>query len=196
MIRLATSSDAPQIADIYRPFVLETPVSFENEAPNAEEMVNRINTVLLTHPWLVADREGQVMGFAYSSPHRTRFHYQWSVDVTVYVHPNYRRCGVGRALYHALLKVLSLQGFVMAHAGITLPNAGSIGLHESMGFMPIGTYRNVGHKLGKWHDVGWWGLELLDPASDPQNPKPLNDIVSSEAWNQALSEGSTFLNEI
>ena len=95
-------------------------------------------------------------GYAYASPHRERAAYASSCDVAVYVDPAFARQGIGRALYGALLSAMRARGLHAAFAGIALPNAGSIGLHEAMGFTPVGTYREVGWKLGSWRDVGWW----------------------------------------
>ena len=108
------------------------------------------------YPYLVADREGTVLGYAYASEHRSRAAYRISVDVTCYVAGTARRAGVGRALYGALIGSLAQAGFHSAHAGITLPNEASVGLHEAMGFCKVGVYREVGYKLGAYHDVGWW----------------------------------------
>ena len=102
----------------------------------------------------MCESEGRILGYAYAGAHRTRAAYQWSVDVPVYVHTNARQIGVGRALYRSLFGLLTLQGSCNAFAGITLPNPAGVGLHESLGFKPIGIYRDVGHKLGRWHDVG------------------------------------------
>ena len=111
-----------------------------------------------------------VLGYAYASRHRDRAAYQWSIDVSVYVRADAHRRGIGRALYAALLRIVTAQGFYRAYAGITLPNASSVGLHEAMGFRPVGVYRAVGYKLGAWHDVGWWDLALA--AAGPAPPPP------------------------
>jgi L-amino acid N-acyltransferase YncA len=155
-VRPASSNDAARCADIYRPFVTDNWVSFELAAPDAEEMARRIAAYAGSHGWLIAEREGEVLGYAYGSPHRTREAYASSCDVAVYVDPAFARMGVGRALYDTLLSVLKGRGFHAAFAGIALPNPGSIALHEAMGFAPVGTYREVGWKLGGWRDVGWW----------------------------------------
>jgi len=118
----------------------------------------------------VAERAGGIAGYAYASRHRERRAYQWSVDVSCYVDARFRRRGVGGALYRVLLALLARQGFFNAYAGITLPNAASVALHESAGFRPIGVYRRVGYKLGAWHDVGWWGREIAAPRDDPPEP--------------------------
>jgi len=156
LIRAATTADAAAIQAIYAPVVEHTAISFEETPPSVAEMAARIEAVMKDYPYLVAELDGQVAGYAYASQHRTRAAYRTSVDVSVYIAEGARRSGVGRALYGKLLPELSGRGFHAAFAGIALPNEGSIALHESMGFTPLGIYREVGRKLGKWHDVGWW----------------------------------------
>jgi L-amino acid N-acyltransferase YncA len=172
MIRLATKDDAPQIAAIYRPFCVDNCVSFETEAPGPDEMAARIDKIRARFPWLVDVRDGLVAGYAYASPHRERAAYRWVVEVTVYIHENYRGKGVGRALYTELFKRLREQGLYRAYAGILIPNPASQGFHESMGFEPVGVYRKVGYKLGAWLDVGWWVLEIQPAKDAPSDPKP------------------------
>jgi len=186
-IRLATSDDAAEMAAIYSHFVLNTPTSFESEPPNEEEMRRRITATTERYPWLVCDVDGGVAGYAYASQHRVRYHYQWSVDVGVYVHENFRRQGIATDIYRALLAVIPLQGYVSAYAGITLPNPASVALHESMGFIPVGIYRNVGFKLGSWHDVGWWQLTLIDPPAEPKNLLTLAEVLTCPDWEAALA---------
>ncbi|HEY0512742.1 MAG TPA: arsinothricin resistance N-acetyltransferase ArsN1 family B [Thermoanaerobaculia bacterium] len=193
MIRLASERDAAAIQRIYAPFVLQTAVSFETAAPGVDEMRSRVVATLARLPWLVCERQDEVIGYAYASPHRARAAYGWSVDVTVYVHEDHRRNGVGRALYASLLQVLRLQGFYNAYAGVTLPNPGSVGLHEAMGFRPVGIYRDVGHKLGQWHDVGWWQLALQAHAAAPAAPATLDAVVGGAAWDAAVQSGLAFL---
>ena len=147
--------DAAACAAIYAPFVTESWISFELEPPTADEMAARIADYGASHAWLVAEQDGRVAGYAYGSPHRSRAAYASSCDVAVYVDPAFARRGIGRALYGALLPRLA-ERFHAAFAGIALPNNASVGLHEAMGFTPVGTYREVGWKLGGWRDVGWW----------------------------------------
>jgi phosphinothricin acetyltransferase len=175
-VRLASPGDGDAIARIYRPVVRDTSISFETEPPTGEVMAERIKTTLASHPYLVADRGGEVVGYAYASRHRERAAYRWSVDVTVYVAPHAHRTGVGRALYGPLLSILRAQGFHSAFAGIALPNTGSVALHEAMGFTLVGIYRNVGFKHGKWHSVGWWGLELVDVVEEPRELLALSSL--------------------
>jgi phosphinothricin acetyltransferase len=192
MIRLAEERDAEAIQRIYAPFVLQTAVSFEIEPPSADEMRSRIAATLARLPWLVCERQENVIGYAYASPHRARAAYGWSVDVTIYIHEEHRRHGVGRALYTSLLAALRLQGFYNAYAGVTLPNPGSVGLHEAMGFQPVGIYRDVGYKFGKWHDVGWWQLALRD-RSAPAAPENLASVVAGAGWEAAMRSGLALL---
>ena len=164
--------DAPACAAIYAPSVEDNPTSFEERAPDATEMTTRIRRIQTTHPWLVAERGDSVVGYAYACPHRQRTAYRWSVDVSVYVAAGHLGEGIGRALYTALFERLRAQRFRMAYAGITLPNAASVALHESLGFTQVGTMREVGWKLGAWRDVGWFQLELA-PAGSERPPEPL-----------------------
>jgi phosphinothricin acetyltransferase len=115
--------------------------------------------------------------------------YQWSVDTSVYVHSECRRCGIGRGLYTSLFEILAAQGYFNAYAGITLPNPGSVGLHESVGFHPVGVYRNVGYKEGVWYDVGWWQRVLQPPGRTPQLPSNLAAIQSDPDWERMLQAG-------
>jgi L-amino acid N-acyltransferase YncA len=120
-----------------------------------------------TYPWLVAERAGELAGYAYAGAHRVRAAYRWAADVSVYVSPDRHRMGVGRELYEALFDRLREQGVRVVCAGVTLPNEASVGLHEELGFTPVGVYPRIGWKLGSWHDVGWWQLALLPQGSDP-----------------------------
>lgn len=175
-LRLATGDDAPAIAAIYAPIVRDTVISFEAEPPTVEEMRGRIERALEIFPWLVCERDGLIAGYAYASKHRERLGYQWSVDVSCYVHPDARSLGIGQSLYRGLLRILRKQGFQNAFAGIALPNAASVRLHESVGFVAIGTYREVGYKLGAWHDTGWWQCRLGEAMADPKAPRPLHEL--------------------
>jgi L-amino acid N-acyltransferase YncA len=156
MIRSADQGDAARCAEIYRPFVTDSWVSFEIDPPDEAEMARRIDDYGRTHGWLVFETGGKIAGYAYGSPHRTREAYQTSCDVAVYVDPAFARRGIGRALYAALLPLLRERGYHAAFAGIGLPNEGSIGLHRAMGFTPVGVYKEVGWKMGGWRDTSWW----------------------------------------
>lgn len=177
-IRLARADDAPRIAEIYAPHVSDRPTSFEMEPPDAAAMAGRIAAVLRQWPWLVWDEGQGAIAYAYASAHAERIAYQWSVNVSVYIDSAHQRRGLGRALYARLFEILRAQGAYSAFAGITLPNAASVGLHAALGFEHIGVFRNAGHKLGAWHDVAWMGLALQQPkaGAEPGVPTALPDL--------------------
>ena len=189
MIRIARAEDAAEVAAIYAPFVTDSATSFEYSPPDAAEMAARIASALAYAPYLVSEARDGILGFAYASKHRDRAAYQWSVDVSVYIHERARRQGVGRALYTSLFALLRLQGFYTAHAGISLPNPASVGLHEALGFQPVGVYRSVGFKRGAWHDVGWWQLALRERTGTPDPPRSLADAQRDPEWVRALAAG-------
>jgi phosphinothricin acetyltransferase len=169
-IRNGQERDAPRCAEIYAPYVLDSAISFETDAPSAEEMARRIAAAQEGHAWLVLEDAGDVVGYAYGGPFMARAAYRWSTAVSVYLEQDRRRTGAGRALYEALFERLAARGFRTALAGITLPNEASVGLHRALGFEPVGTYRRVGWKAGAWHDVAWLQRPLGD---DDGPPAPL-----------------------
>lgn len=186
MIRIAQEDDAKAILDIYTPYVVRTAISFENNPPTLTEMRQRILRTLQTYPWLVYERAGSLTGYAYASAHRSRLAYQWSVDTAIYVDTQTQRSGVGRTLYTALFALLRLQGFYNAYAGIAQPNPASVGLHEAVGFQAFAQYNQVGFKLGRWHDVGWWHLELQPKQANPVSPTPFATLERNSQFIQAL----------
>jgi len=165
------SRDAAACAAIYAPHVEGSAVSFEERAPDAAEMGARIERYGASHAWLVAEREGEVVGYSYATAFNERPAYRWSTSVSVYIAKGARGEGVGRALYEALFERLREHGFRMACAGITLPNEASVGLHESLGFERTGVNPEIGFKGGAWRDVGWFQLELA-PAGEGAPPEP------------------------
>lgn len=165
------SRDAAACAAIYAPHIESSAVSFEERAPDAGEMAARIERSRASHAWLVAERDGEVLGYAYATAFNERPAYRWSAGVSVYIGESARGQGVGRALYNALFERLRERGFRMACAGVTLPNEASVGLHESLGFERVGVNREIGWKHGAWHDVGWFQLELA-PAGEGPPPEP------------------------
>jgi phosphinothricin acetyltransferase len=165
--------DAAACAAIYAPYVEQTAISFEAQPPDALEMEARISRYVATHPWLVAEQGGEVVGYAYACRHMERAAYRWAADVSVYVASNRRGEGLGRSLYERLFVHLRRQNFQIACAGITLPNDASVGLHETLGFLRVGISPRIGWKAGSWHDVSWWQLELEPVTSGtPLEPLP------------------------
>jgi phosphinothricin acetyltransferase len=178
-LRLASAADAVAIAEIYAPIVESTAISFEVAVPTVDEMRMRIEKTLATYPWLVADGDGAVLGYAYAGRWRERAAYRWSVEVTAYVAETSRGQGVGGALYRALFRILEAQGFHRAFAGITLPNDPSVALHESVGFTVVGVFRDAGHKFASWHDVGWYERPIGADGAVPHEPIPLPELAAS-----------------
>ena len=166
VIRPVEERDAEAVAAIYAPHVTEGVASFELVPPDAAEMARRIaaHDGDLSVAGLRIAGAG-VAGYVYAAAHNPRAAYQWSTNVTVYIDARHHRAGIGRALYASLFALLRLQGFYNAYGGITLPNAGSVGLHEAMGFRLVGIYQEVGYKFGRWWDVGWWALALQEKPS-------------------------------
>jgi phosphinothricin acetyltransferase len=178
-IRTARVGDAREVHAIYAHYVRETAISFELEPPEVAQIAQRIVSTLAVFPWLVWEEGGRVAGYAYASRHHERLGYQWSIDVSAYVHRDFHRRGIGGALYRELLAIVRRQGFLNAYGGIALPNAASVALHESAGFAPLCVYRGVGFKMGRWHDVGWWHLRLAELPADPPAPRPFAELVTA-----------------
>jgi phosphinothricin acetyltransferase len=176
--------DAAACAAIYAPSVEAAPTSFEERAPDAAEMAARMADCTATHPWLVAEEGGEVVGYAYACPYQARPAYRWSASVSVYVAADRVGAGIGRALYEELFARLRRRGFRMAVAGITLPNTASVALHERLGFVQTGVNRAIGWKLGAWRDVGWYQLELA-PAAPGTPPDPAAPTEDAEPASPA-----------
>ena len=161
MIRNARSEDAPQIADIYRPYVETTAISFEEVPVIASDMAGRMEAVqALALPWLVAEQDGVIAGYAYATPWKARHAYRHSVEITVYLRQNALARGLGTALYSALFDALQKRPIHAVVACIALPNAHSVALHEKFGMRKIAHFAEVGYKLGAWRDVGYWQVNL------------------------------------
>ena len=192
-IRLASSADAPQICGIYSPIVRDTAISFEQAVPDAKAIAARISETLQQYPWLVCEINRQIAGYAYAGSFRPRSAYQWTTETTVYVHPNYQRRGIARALYTSLIAVLRRQGYCNAIGVIALPNDGSVGAHEAVGFRKVGVLENMGYKLKGWRDTGWWQLELRPMPPEPQAPRPVMTLARRADFEALLQAGLPFI---
>ena len=175
-IRIASQDDCNDIAEIYAPVVERTHISFELVPPSADEMARRMSAALEHHVWLVAEAAGRVDGYAYAGKYREKPAYRWSTETTIYVRDGSRAKGIGRSLYATLLRILAAQNYRRAFAGIALPNAGSVALHEAVGFRHIGTNPEAGFKFDRWHDLGWWSFQLNDRAGEPAPLVPLQRL--------------------
>jgi L-amino acid N-acyltransferase YncA len=171
-LRAATPDDAAAIAEIYAPFVTGSAVSFETEPPGPPVIRARIEAAGNLYPWFLAEAAEAILGYAYAAPFRPRPAYRFVAETTIYLRAEACGRGLGTQLYAPLLAALEANGFTQAIAAITLPNEASVRLHERLGFATAGTYRQVGWKLGAWHDVGLWQRPLAPAKSPPDEPQP------------------------
>lgn len=155
-IRPYQAGDEVGIVEIYNHYIDNTTITFEELPLSTQDMRSRIAAYVQHYPWLVCLIEGVVVGYAYASPWQPRSAYRHTAEATVYVHPAKARCGVGKALYGALLPELRALGTHVALGCIALPNDGSVGLHEHFGFKKVAHFTEVGRKFGTWIDVGYW----------------------------------------
>ncbi len=186
MLRLATREDAAACQAIYAPYVRDTCISFELTPPTVEELAQRMDGSSDFAPWLVAELDGAVIGYAYGSRFRARAAYGWTLEVSVYVAGAAHRRGVARALYSALLEGARLQGFHAALGVVTLPNAPSVALHIAFGFRQVAHLKEVGFKRGAWHDVGWFQRELAPALASPPPVQPVSWLVGQPEWAAVL----------
>jgi L-amino acid N-acyltransferase YncA len=166
VIRPATAADAAAILSIYAPYVVETAISFEEQVPSLASFAERVAPSPL-HPWLAAERDGTMLGYAYAGPFNYRPAYRWSVETTVYVSRDHHRREIGALLYRRLLAELETLGYVNAVALITGSNSGSIAMHEQFGFREVGRWPEIGFRQGAWQDVVMLQRRLAAPLVPP-----------------------------
>lgn len=159
-LRDATAADGAACAALYAPYVADTTVSFEVEPPDAAEMSRRIAAAQQRYAWLLAERDGRLVGYAYGGEFRSRAAYRHTCEVSVYVAEAAQGEGVGSLLYTALLDRMRALGMRLAVGGATMPNDASERLHQALGFEVVGTFREVGFKHGLWCDVRWFQKQL------------------------------------
>jgi len=189
-IRLAKRSDVPGILEIYAPFILETSVTFEEIVPDEASFWERIQGIMTELPYLVCEIDGRIAGYAYASGYRSRASYRWSKEVSVYVHPDFRRRKVADALYTSLNHIVRYQGIADLLAIITMPNEPSVTFHEHFGYRKCGEFSNVGYKLNQWQNVGWFELFLQDENIAPKDRIiPLNEVLGLPIFQEAIQKG-------
>ncbi|MEI9910860.1 MAG: N-acetyltransferase family protein [Bacteroidota bacterium] len=176
LTRLANEKDAAGILAIYIPYITGTSFTFETEVPPEQAFAERISSYLNNWPWLVCEVDGKIAGYAYSSRYRERTGYQWCIECSVYVQDDFQRMGIAKGLYTTLFELLKKQGYRNVYAVINLPNDRSVQLHESLGFKWFATYENVGYKLGKWKNVGWWQLTINEYGDEPAPPARFDEL--------------------
>lgn len=169
-IRAVKMEDVSQMLEIYRPFVENTPVSFEYVTPTVEEFSLRVEEHTRRFPWLVWEESGQVLGYAYAGQVWERAAYRWGAECSVYLAPQARGRGLGRALYEALEKILGELGYLVLYAVITLENRDSIAFHRAMGFVPRAEFPRCGYKFGRWYGVCWMEKRLNGRPEEAPRP--------------------------
>ena len=196
-VRAAMPQDAEQLLEIYTPFVISedcsvSNVSFELEAPSVEEFRQRIVDISSKYPYLVGEKDGQILGYVYCHPYRERLAYQWSVEVTIYLAPAGQGKGLGRVLYEAMEEILRLQGITMLYSCITLGNEHSIKMHEALGYRLIGTFSKSGYKNGQWLDTVWLEKQQQPCPKQPDNIKSWREL-DPDAVAAVLTEATAKL---
>ena len=193
-IRLASPGDAAALLAIYRPYVEDTAITFEYTVPSQGEFTRRVTETLRTHPYLVAEADGELLGYAYAAPFHPRAAYQWAAESTVYLRRDRRGQGLGRQLYTALEGVLALQGILNCNACIAVPavedetlTLASFRFHQRMGYQLVGQFHQVGYKFGRWYHMVWME-KALGPHSTP--PAPFRPLPQVRGQAEALLTGA------
>lgn len=189
VIRPATLQDAGELLKIYSPYVRETAISFEYDVPSVEEFADRIRNTLLHYPYLVALKDGQIVGYAYASAFKARPAYAWGVEVSIYIAQTCRGGGVGRKLYEKLEAVLRGQNFLNLNACIAFPNGedphltdDSQKFHAHLGFTTVAHFHQCGYKFGKWYDMIWMEKLLAEHSPAPAEVRPFLEV-----WNEQFA---------
>lgn len=191
MIRLASINDTEQIISIYAKSILESAVTFEETVPSVSEFKKRIESIQKSLPYLVYEVNQTVVAYAYASNHRDRAAYRWAKELSVYVKDGFKGKGIAKALYSALIDILTELNVSVVLGGITVPNEASIQLHEKLGFKQIARYNNIGYKMGQWHDVVWLQLELETNLTSPaKTVRNFNEMVGIESLDKIISKAS------
>ena len=194
LIRMAAPGDAGAMLAVYAPYILETAITFEYQVPAEEEFRGRVEEILRRHPWLLAEEEGKVLGYAYAAPYRSRAAYQWDAEGSVYLAREARGRGLGTALYRCLMELLEAQGMRNFYGCITHPNPASEALHRALGFREAGVLPRSGYKLGRWWDVLWMERPLGSGDEEPRPPVPLG-LLPEEKVAEALARANAALAE-
>ncbi len=189
-IRMATPDDAGEILAIYKPFVTATVVTFEEVVPTEDDFRQRITSVLKICPYLVCEVDGRIVGYAYATDFRVRASYRWNKEVTVYIREEYQGKRIGKSLYQAMFAILKQQNYGNLLAVITLPNEGSVRLHERFGFKPCAVFHQVGFKMGEWQDVGYWEMRLNEAVANPPEPILMEQITDRKFIEEICTDSA------
>jgi len=185
LLRPARIEDGAALCAIYRPYVMETAITFIYQEPTAESFSAKIQSLIPQYPFIVSEVDGKAVGYAYASALRPHDAYQWDAELSVYVDRDFHGRGVGRKLYKALLELLKIQGYQTVYGVISLPNEKSLALHAAFGFETLGVFPKSGYKLGKWHDIIWLQKALSEFPDKPVPPTPFSTL-SPESVRKVL----------
>ena len=183
-IRTAVLQDAEALLEIYAPYVVNTAITFEYDVPTVEEFAGRMSNVLRRYPYLVAEVDGELAGYAYTGPFKERAAYDWAVETTVYVKEDMKKHGIGRALYEALEKTLAAQGILNLNACIAFPEkedeyltTDSVKFHKKMGFSEVGRFHKCGCKFGRWYDMVWMEKHIGTHEENPAEVRSFAEVT-------------------
>ena len=183
-IRTAVLQDAEALLEIYAPYVVNTAITFEYYVPTSEEFAGRMSNVLRRYPYLVAEVDGELAGYAYTGPFKERAAYDWAVETTVYVKEDMKKHGIGRALYEALEKTLAAQGILNLNACIAFPEkedeyltTDSVKFHKKMGFKEVGRFHKCGCKFGRWYDMVWMEKHIGTHEENPAEVRSFAEVT-------------------
>lgn len=178
-IRVATREDSSAILEVYAPYI-PTPITFEEVLPTQDEFQTRVDNVQKMYPFLVAEIDGEVVGYAYASQFRVREAYRWNAELSVYLSPVAQGQGLGKKLYSTIIELAKLQGIKVVFGIVTSPNGVSKRLHDSLGFHLMARQKNAGFTCGEWHDISWYAKYLTDVFEDiPVSPKPFPEVLNN-----------------
>lgn len=187
-IRLARVADSEALRAVYAQYI-DTSVTFEYELPGEEAFARRIGEILSFYPYLAAEENGRIVGYAYAHRCQERPAYQWNAELSVYLERAQCGRGLGGTLYAALLELLRLQGIRTVYGVVTSPNEPSERLHRSMGFRCAGVLRHAGYKCGAWHDVTWFEKSIAPYGGHPAPPVPLSALGAEKLESVLLRCG-------
>ena len=176
-IRPAHAGDAPALLEIYRPYVLHTAITFEYEVPSISEFEDRIKKISSRYPYLVAEENDKIIGYAYASSFKERAAYDWTAETSIYIDENRKSIGAGTALYESLEARMKLQNVTNLCACIAYPNPKSISFHEKFGYKTVAHFHQCGYKFNLWHDMIWMEKFIGEHTSEPNNFIPASRIA-------------------
>lgn len=180
IIRKIKEEDIKKVLEIYTPYILNTTVTFEYNVPSLKEFTDRVNNIIATHPYLVCECDGLVIGYAYASKYHSRTAFNWDCELSIYIDNKHHSKGIGKRLYKALIDYVTKLNYYNAYGVISIPNESSESLHKYFGFENVGVHKNVGYKFDKWLDLGYYIKKLREYDKPNDFPKNHNDVIFEE----------------